>query len=122
MAVGEPARHQVEELPPITVRVIEHRAQRLRCPECAQSARARELPPRLPGAPLVRAFKRRWRRCRCATVSLAEDAVELVEELFGARISSGTVDAILSRAAKALAEPHEDLLERLRSGDGAEHG
>ena len=32
--VGEPALRQVEELPAITVRVIEHRAQRVRCPEC----------------------------------------------------------------------------------------
>ena len=40
---GEPARHQVEELPPITVRVIEHRAQRLRCPECGARTRA-QLP------------------------------------------------------------------------------
>ena len=30
------------------------------------------------------------------------------------RISSGTIDAILSRTAQALCGPHEDLLERLR--------
>jgi hypothetical protein len=43
-----------------------------------------------------------------------DDAVELIEELFGARISSGTIDAILTRTAAALAEPHDDLLGRLR--------
>ncbi|HTR89453.1 MAG TPA: hypothetical protein VMG62_05010, partial [Solirubrobacteraceae bacterium] len=43
-----------------------------------------------------------------------DDAVELCEELFGVRISSGTVDAILGRAAEALSEPHEDLLASLR--------
>lgn len=43
------------------------------------------------------------------------DAVELTEELFGARISSGTVDAILTRMARALAEPHADLLQQLRA-------
>jgi hypothetical protein len=35
--------------------------------------------------------------------------------LFGARISSGTVDAILARTAAALAEPHADLLQQLRA-------
>jgi len=40
--------------------------------------------------------------------------VELCEQLFAARISTGTVDAILARAAQALAEPYADLLERVR--------
>jgi hypothetical protein len=43
------------------------------------------------------------------------DVVELCEQLFSSRISAGTVDAILSRAADALAEPHADLLTELRS-------
>lgn len=111
--VGEPARHQVEELQPITVCVVEHRAQRLCCPECGARARA-ELPeevahscfgPRLEAAVSTLSVRNRVSR---------DDAVELVEELFGARISSGTVDAILARTAAALADPHEDLLGGLR--------
>ncbi len=43
------------------------------------------------------------------------DVVELCEQLFGSRISTGTVDAILARAGDALAQPHDDLLERLRA-------
>jgi transposase len=115
VAAGEPARHQVEELPPITVRVSEHRCGRLRCPGCGRRTAA-ELPPEVAQSsfgPRVQAA--------VATLSVRnrvsrQDAVELVEELFGARISSGTVDAILSRTAQALMKPHEDLLERLRSG------
>ena len=42
-AVGEPLRHQVEELPVISARVTEHRAQRVRCPGCGEKTRA-ELP------------------------------------------------------------------------------
>jgi transposase len=42
------------------------------------------------------------------------DAVELCEELYGARISSGTVDAIIGRTAEALCEPYDDLLAALR--------
>jgi transposase len=43
VADGEPARHQVEELPPIQVVVTEHRCQRVRCPSCGRRARG-ELP------------------------------------------------------------------------------
>jgi transposase len=111
--VGEPARHQVEELPLMTVKVIEHRAQRVRCPECAQRVRA-ELPcevaesvfgPRLQAAIAALSVRNRVSR---------RDVVELSEELFGARISAGTVDAILARASAALAGPHQDLLARVR--------
>jgi transposase len=38
--VGEPARHQVEELPPIMARVTEHHAQRLLCPSCGRRTHA----------------------------------------------------------------------------------
>jgi transposase len=44
--VGEPARHQVAELPPIAVLLSEHRLQRLRCPDCGACTRA-ELSPAL---------------------------------------------------------------------------
>jgi transposase len=43
------------------------------------------------------------------------DVVELFEQLFSSRISTGTVDAILARAADALTVPCEDLLDRVRS-------
>jgi transposase len=117
--VGEPARHQVEELPPIMVRVVEHRAQRLRCPACGARTRA-ELPAQVAGS----SFGPRL-QAAVATLSVRNrvsrtDAVELIEELFGARISSGSIDAILARAAEALAEPHEDLLRAVR-GSGALH-
>ncbi len=114
VAVGEPARHQVEELEPINVRVSEHRAQRVCCPVCGRHTRA-ALPeevarssfgPRLEAAVATLSVRNRVSR---------DDAVELIEELFAARISSGTVDAILTRTAAALAEPHDDLLGQLRA-------
>jgi len=112
-SVGEPARHQIEELPAMTVKVIEHRAQRVRCPECGGRARG-ELPnevtssvfgPRLQAAVAVLSVRNRVSR---------RDVVELAEELFSARISTGTVEAILARASEALAEPYEDLLAHVR--------
>jgi transposase len=110
--VGEPAVRQIEELPLLTVRVIEHRSHRLCCPECGTYARA-EFPDEVSGS----AF---GARLQAALVALSvrnrvsrRDVVELGEELFGARLSMGSVDAILTRASNALAEPYEDLLERI---------
>jgi transposase len=108
-----PARHQVSELPELAVRVTEHRLHRLRCPDCGATARA-ELPaavpagafgPRLEAAVATLAVRNRVSR---------RDTVELLEELFGTRLASGTVDAILGRTATALDEPHEDLLDHIR--------
>ena len=112
--VGRPVCHQVEELPPITVRVSEHRCQRLRCPACGRRRRAQ-----LPVGVASSSFGARL-HAAVATLSVRNrvsrrDAAELVEELFGARISSGAVDAILTRTAQALADPHDDLLGRLRA-------
>ena len=112
-AVSEPARHQVEELPQMTARVIEHRAQRVRCPQCGARAHA-ALPvevassafgPRLQAAVAALSVRNRVSR---------RDVVELAEELLTARISTGSVEAILGRASEALAEPHGELLARVR--------
>lgn len=110
----EPARHQVTELPEIAVAVTEHRMHRRLCPDCSKATRA-ELPtdvpagafgPRLEAAVATLAVRNRVSR---------RDTVELMGELFGARLASGTADAILARAGEALAEPYEDLLARIRS-------
>ncbi len=114
VAVGDPARHQVEELPPVTVTVTEHRCQRVRCPDCGARPRG-ELPagvgasafgPRFHAAVAVLSTRNRISR---------RDVVELCEQLFGSRICSGTIDAILARVADALEDPYDDLLDRVRA-------
>jgi hypothetical protein len=89
----------------MAVRVVEHRAQRLCCPDCGAHTRA-VLPkevtqsafgPHLQATIATLSVRNRISRC---------DVVELIEELFCARISAGAVDAILTRASQALAEPH----------------
>ena len=111
---GDPARHQVEELPPIQVTVTEHRCQRLRCPDCGRRARGT-----LPAAVAPSAFGPRY-QAAVAVLSVRNrisrrDVVELCEQLFGSRISTGTVDAILARVGDALADPYADLLDRVRA-------
>jgi len=107
---------QVEELPVISARVIEHRSQRVCCPGCGRRTRAR-----LPGDVAASAFGPRL-QAAVATLSVRNrvsrrDVAELSEELFGTRICAGTVDAILTRAANVLEEPYEDLLGRLRASE-----
>jgi transposase len=114
VADGEPARHQVEELPPVHVVVTEHRCQRVRCPDCGAWPRGR-----LPGGVGQSAFGPRF-HAAIAVLSVRNrisrrDVVELCEQLFGSRISTGTIDAILARVGDVLAAPCEDLLERVRS-------
>ena len=113
VAVGKPVRHQVEELPRLAVTVTEHRCPRVRCPVCGK----RERVP-LPAGVAASAFGPRF-EAAVAVLSVRNrvsrrDVVECCEQLFGARISSGTVDAILGRVADALYEPDADLLERVR--------
>lgn len=114
VADGEPARRQVEELPVMAVRVTEHQCQRVRCPGCGArrsgllpaDAAASAFGPRLQAAVVTLSVRNRISR---------RDVVELSEQLFSSRISTGTVDAILARTADALALPCEDLLARVRS-------
>jgi hypothetical protein len=113
VAVGDPVRHQVEELPEIATVVVEHQCPRVRCPECGARPRA-QLPLEVAGS----AFGPRF---QAAVVTLSvrnrisrRDVVELCEQLFRARISTGTVDAILARAGDALEDPCSDLLARVR--------
>jgi transposase len=116
LSVGEPARHQIEELPVISAQLIEHRCPRVRCPGCGERTRAR-LPadiansafgPRFEAAVAVLSVRNRVSRC---------DVVELGEELFGVRLCAGTVEAILQRAARALQQPYQELGERVRASD-----
>jgi transposase len=111
---GDPARHQVEELPVIAVRVTEHRCQRVRCSECGARPRGE-----LPAEVAVSAFGPRF-HAAVAVLSTRNrisrrDVVELCEQLFGSRISSGTIDAILTRVADALEDPYDDLLDHVRA-------
>jgi transposase len=113
VAAGEPVRHQVEELPRIATVVIEHQCHRVRCPACG-TKRSGELPsevaqsafgPRFQAAVATLAVRNRVSR---------RDTVELCEELFGARISTGTVDRVLARTADALELPYLELVKALR--------
>ena len=105
-------RHQVSDLPPIAVSYREHRTHRLRCPCCGKRTTAK-LPPEVGdssfGAGLQAAVLTLTARNRVSR----RDMSELSGELFGGHMSSGAVDAICQRAAVALSEPHQRLVEQV---------
>jgi transposase len=112
--VAAPQRHQVVELPAIAVTVSEHRLHRLRCPACAAETRAK-LPAGLPRS----AFGPRL-QAAVATLSVRNrisrrDTVELMGELFGVELATGSIDAIVQHAGEALAAPHARLQDQIRS-------
>jgi transposase len=111
---GAPARHQVAELPPLAVEISEHRLQRVCCPECGRTVRAK-LPAGVPrgcfGPKLEAAIAALTVRNRLSRRQL----VELMEEVFGCPIAVGTIDAILSRTAATLEPVYDQLLEQTRT-------
>ena len=111
---ASPQRHQVCELPPIAVTVAEHRLHRLRCPACAAETRA-ELPADVPrgafGARLQAAVATLTVRNRVSR----RDTVELMGELFGVELSTGSIDAIVQHAGAALRAPQARLQDQIRS-------
>ena len=110
---AEPSLRQVAELPPIVVRVSEHRLHRVCCPACSAVTTA-EPPaasrwafgPRLQAAVVTLAVRNRVSR---------RDTTELARELFGVELSTGSVDTIIHRAGEALAAPHTRLERQLKS-------
>ncbi len=101
-------RHQVAELPPISVMVVEHRTHRLGCRACGVKTTA-ELPAGIGGS----AF---GPNLQAALVTLTarnrisrRGMIELASDLFGVTVSTGTVDQICQRASDALAGPHAQL-------------
>jgi hypothetical protein len=102
---GRFGRHQVFELPAISVLVSEHRTHQLRCRRCRAKTSARvpqglgESPfgPRLQAAVVTLIARHRISR---------RGIGELARDLFGVALSTGSVDAICQRASDALAGPH----------------
>jgi transposase len=107
-----PSQRQVAELPPIAVRVTEHRLHRVCCPEC-EAVTAAEPPagsrwafgPRLQAAIVTLGVRNRVSR---------RDTTEFARELFGVELATGSVDAIVQRAGDALAAPQTRLEQEIK--------
>jgi transposase len=102
---GRFGRHQVAELPPISVIFTEHRTHQLRCRHCRARTSA-ALPDEVACSPF-------GCRLQAALVTLAaayrvsrRGITELARDLFGVTLSTGAADAICRRASDALVGPH----------------
>jgi len=96
-------RRQVQDLPPIRLRVTEHQALHLRCGAC-QQVTAAAFPPTAPSRAQY------GPRLRALAVYLVDHQLvpyargqELLRDLLGARLSVGTLVAWVQQAAAALA-------------------
>lgn len=107
---GRFGRHQVAELPPISVIVTEHRTHRLCCPECGTKTAA-QLPKEVNGSAFGPGLQAAVVTLTARNRISRRDMSELAGELFGIVISVGAVEAICQRASAALADPHERLTD-----------
>ena len=105
---GRFGRHQICELPPISVVLTEHRTHQLRCRGCrarTSAALSAQIAgsgfgPRLQAAIVTLTARHRVSR---------RGITELARDLFGVPLSTGTTDAICQRASEALAGPRCQL-------------
>jgi len=108
--VDEPLRHQVTELPPVSARVAEHRMHTQQCPGCGWATPC-PWPEGLPtGAfgPRLASVVSVLTGCYRMATRMAEEAVH---DLFGARISLGSVVACEQTASVAVAPAVEEARE-----------
>lgn len=111
--IGEPARHQVFELPAVAAIVTEHRRVRVACPGCARKVLA-ELPAGCPAG----AFGPRLEAtviALTATRLSREQVAALVWDCFGCPIAAASVQAICERASAALAPAQSEIENAIES-------
>src|SRR5665648_330814 len=80
----------------------------------AAAPRGQSCRPRSQAAPSARDWRPRSQALPVRNRVSRRDLVELVEELFGCTLASGTVDAIVQRTGHALAVPYDGLLGHIR--------
>lgn len=110
----EPERHQVLDLPETPLMVTEYQMLRSRCPCCGKETRA-SLPagvPRTMWGPRLAAFVG-YLSVRCQNgVRVSR---EMLEDVFGVRVSLGAVAACNARTGEALKPAYEEALAEVRS-------
>jgi transposase len=115
--VGRPARHQVIELPDSAVITTEHQLLKAACPGCGTHTRAT-----LPAGVEPGAF---GPKLRATVVTLASTLMSrrttalVLADMFGAKLSTGSVEKILKDASGSLTEPWEAIKRAVQAADVA---
>jgi transposase len=116
---GRFGRHQVAELPPISVTFTEHRTHQLRCRHSRARTSAR-LPVEIAGSPFGPRLQAAMTALTAAYRISRRGVTELAQDLFGVSLSTGAADAICQRASQALAGPYLHLADQVLA-QGAVH-
>jgi transposase len=108
IAVGEPVRHQVTEMPPVRAVVTEHQLHHVQCAACGTTTCA-GLPPDVPAGAFgprlqatVAVLSGRYRLSR-------REVVDVCTDVLGAPLAVGSVDRLCQTTAAALAAPVTEL-------------
>jgi transposase len=115
--VGRPTRHQVIDLPESAVLTTEHQLLKVACPGCGTHTRAE-----LPAGVERGAFGPRLRATvvMLAAMLMSRRATALVlADMFGAKLSTGSVEKILKDASASLQQPWEAIKHAVQAGDVA---
>lgn len=110
--LGAVQRHQVTELPPIQVRIIEYQCPRVLCPECGQSTRA-ALPEEATGqfGPQLTALVA-YLTVVCRMPRRVVEA--LLGQVLGIEISLGSTQKCWEEVSQAVAAPCRELEQQLK--------
>ena len=104
-----PVRHQVLEIPPITLKVLEHRLHRLACPCCSTTTCA-TLPPDVERSRYGSRLSGLVGLLGSAFPLSVRKSQALLQQLLGLTISCGTITTIRQRLSAALAQPTAEAL------------
>jgi transposase len=109
----DPVRHQVLEIPPIRLTVLEHRLHRLVCPCCSTSTCA-TLPPAVESSRYGPRLSSLVGLLGSAFPLSISKSQALQQQLLGLTISRGTIPTICQRLSAALAQPTAEALQAAR--------
>lgn len=113
--VGSPWRHQVIELPESSIITTEYQMMKVACSECGAHTRA-ELPAGVESG----AFGPRLRATivMLAAMLLSRRAIALILcDMFGAKLSTGSVEKIIKDAGAVLAGPWEAIKRAVQAAE-----
>ena len=106
---------QIHDLPPLALLVTRHLREHKVCPQCRR-AEAGAFPEGVrPGASYGPRLKALAVYLQHAQLLPSDRAAQLLAEVFGARVSEGSLQSFLSRAADRLAPVEEEIRSRLRA-------
>lgn len=108
----EPTWHQVIEIPPIVVEVVEHRGHARKCGGCGTVTR-RSIPPII-AAHVVGTWLTAFLSYMVGRHHLSRRGIKELLGVFGARLSLGTIMTLEREVADALARPHVEAGEHVR--------